>query len=104
MHTTLKRYSDWNIILNQPFNIPSQPLKPIRYASRETLIGSVHQRFMTHNPEPFILETDYEPPAQKNNLIATPKSRPEKPACFFIKFLRKQVFTYVQYRNYFPSS
>ena len=65
MHTTLKRYSDWNIILNQPFNIPSQPLKPIRYASRETLIGSVHQRFMTHNPEPFILETDYEPPAQK---------------------------------------
>lgn len=65
MHTTLKRYSDWNIILNQPFHIPSQPLKPIRYASRETLIGSVHHRFMTHNPEPFILETDYEPPAQK---------------------------------------
>lgn len=64
MHTTLKRYSDWEITLDTPFNIPSQTIKPIQYANREALIRAVHKHFTVQNPEPFTPHSDSEPEAQ----------------------------------------
>jgi type IV secretion system protein VirD4 len=69
--TTLKRYNEWGIELNCPYEMPEFAARPVRYASKDELWAAVLAQYpQKREPEPEEIPLPEEPPVVRKTHIS----------------------------------